>query len=491
MAFSAAAILAIISPLFGTAWSVYVQVFFQACFFSLFFWGLLGDLLRDKISSFFLSGEFAALAGAFFFCFLSFSLSPVKSLIKGDWLNLCAGFSVLVMSALSSGRAGERAYKAATVCAAAVFAFALYEVFRDRAFPPVTLLNNSNSFALFFIMIAGLALEKKNRLLAAMSAAGVLLGASFGGFLVLLFFLGAAGIRAEGKTARKYLVFGALASVFLAFFFLNRESFLNRIIWWKDAWNIFVSSPLFGSGYASFTYVYPVFHKPLEGGLSSVYAHNYFLEFLADNGIFASALWFFFLLKYCLGGGKGAGDFFRGRVNWKKAAVAGALAHSFVDFGLSQPFLFWFFCWMAGSVLGEEKRYGSADLRFGKAYGAAVLPVLLAFFIYAGRQVRLANISREINRGGRPRLELIREAEKTDPVNPLVYKIKGDYLFGKLSGKKRDELFESALALETALFLNPYDVSLYARAEKIYEKAGEERLAEDLKRRKSGIRRYE
>lgn len=75
----------------------------------------------------------------------------------------------------------------------------------------------------------------------------------------------------------------------------NGNSIAERIIWWKTAYLIFKDNIFFGGGLGNFSVLFKTFRP--EFVLNTLYAHNIFMQFLADIGIagLISFLWLVFL----------------------------------------------------------------------------------------------------------------------------------------------------------------------------------------------------
>jgi O-antigen ligase len=75
----------------------------------------------------------------------------------------------------------------------------------------------------------------------------------------------------------------------------NGNSITERIIWWKTAYLIFKDNMFFGCGLGNFSVLFKAFRP--EFVLNTSYAHNIFMQFLADIGIIGlvSFLWLVFV----------------------------------------------------------------------------------------------------------------------------------------------------------------------------------------------------
>jgi len=478
MILTAAAALVAISPLFGRLWNLETQIFFQFSILFLSFAWIFSAFLRSEVSSFFSSRQFYFLTAVFVSLFFSFSLSPLKTVIKSEWLNLCVAFAIIIFSAHLTQKQENLVYKCLKIAAIIIFAFALFETICSKTFPPLTLLKNPNSFALFFLMFLPLAAEKKDYLVCIISVVAVFFSASLGGMLAML----GVGVLVFRKEIRKeYLVIILVAVSGALLLFLDASSVSNRLLWWKDAIAIFLARPLWGWGYSSFTFVYPAFHAPLAGGISSIYAHNYFLEFLAENGFLSFFLWMSFIFLFGMGG------------RMKRFSLIAALLHSFVDFGLSQPFLLWIFCMVMGLSVRESLDLKFEKVEFSSVWAFGILLIFLAAAKGFVKTLKLENMREKALSASRVKAaeRIFGKMEKIDCCNPLVYDFEGNFYLKKFS-ETRDKflLFKSAAALEESLFLNPYNPGPYTKLEIIYTKVNNA-LNTNLKKRWKKYFRWE
>lgn len=118
------------------------------------------------------------------------------------------------------------------------------------------------------------------------------------------------------------------------------EAILPRATLWKDSYQIFKDFPIFGSGLGTYQYIFPEY-KRLVGGGFAMHAHNDYLEYLSDLGIFGFCLFFgmiiFFLVR-CLRLWQQKRHPY---VRWLSFAgfvgIVSILFHSSVDFNLHVP----------------------------------------------------------------------------------------------------------------------------------------------------------
>ena len=485
-----AAILSI-APLLGGIWNLEVQTFIQLSFLLIFCFYVGSALYLQRVPAFFLDNKSKILVLLIVLSAISLILSPIRNLITGEWINLVIGFLIIFLSRGLSARQEEKIFKFIIFSVYIICAIAFYESLFKGQFPPSSTLLNSNALALFCLLIIPLAIAFKKYALAGTVFIVLILTASLAGFLafvVVLFFYLA---ETYGKKSKKFIIplicFGLIMIIY-ALVGLDFKSVIDRLIWWRDGFKIIADKSLIGFGFGSFSFIYPAYHESAIGGISSIYAHNYFLEFLAENGIVSSIIWFSCLVI----------SFIKGRAIIKYSILA-VLLHSFVDFGLSLPFNFWLFCF----ILGINNKLSKSDKYEKPIYGKLCALIILCVFIsslqYGYKRLKLKGIYEEIIQasGGFPpqagqdyigdfkaSLTLLDRAIIIDKNNPLIYKLKGNiYLDAAYKKKDKFLFFEAATAFEESLIYNPYDKVVYKKLLNIYEYVGEKKLIEDLKSR--------
>jgi len=80
---------------------------------------------------------------------------------------------------------------------------------------------------------------------------------------------------------------------FYSSFDLKEGSNQGRLEMWQTAWKVFQAKPLEGTGLGAFSY----FVDPLANYRTPIYAHNLFLDFLAETGLVGFLLFFGFLFS--------------------------------------------------------------------------------------------------------------------------------------------------------------------------------------------------
>lgn len=128
-----------------------------------------------------------------------------------------------------------------------------------------------------------------------------------------------------------------------------------RLLLWKDALRVYLDFPILGSGFGTFRYVYPLYKDSMELPMAYSYAHNDYLEVLAETGFlgFAAlvgALVFMLhgLITKVLGY---HGSSYGFRVPIAAGAITGVvsiLIHSLTDFNLQIPSNGFYFSFLIG-----------------------------------------------------------------------------------------------------------------------------------------------
>ncbi|MCG2725392.1 MAG: O-antigen ligase family protein [Elusimicrobia bacterium] len=477
-----AAILSI-APLLGGIWNLEVQTFLQSLILIIFSFHVISGLYFQTLPAFFLDNKSKIISLLLALSAISLILSPIKNLIAGEWINLAAGFLIIILSRGLSQKQESKIYKFIIFSAYIICVLAFYEILFKRQFPPSSTLINPNSLALFSLMIIPLAISIKNYALAGMGFIVLLLTASLAGLMAfvaaLLFYLAETyGIKNK-KFIISLIILGAITIVY-AFACLDVKSVSDRLIWWRDGFKMFADRAVFGFGFGSFSFIYPAYHESVIGGMSSIYAHNYFLEFLTENGIISSIIWFAIF----------AGSFIKGRPIIKYSIFA-VLLHSSVDFGLSLPFNFWLLCFILGINNKPRERVEYKRLMHGKFYALIVFCLLISGLNYGYKRLKLNAVYKDIIQTlnadeFEAGFDLFDKAIIIDENNSLIYKLKGNFYLDAARAKKdKFLLFEAAAAFEEALIFNPYDKVVYKRLLAIYEYAGEKKLIDDIKLRRA------
>lgn len=489
--------LLLLAPVLQGFWSFRTQFAFEAACLSagglwLFRRAFAGGAPRRGLSA----GEWLPLAGAAFFSLAGAALSPVRQLVMADWWSFF--FGLCVFAAAGSLWKGERrtADLGLRVAAWVMAALSLYQAFFLKSPDISASLTNPNALALFALMLLPMAMIWRDYFLLVALVIVLVWTQSVAAMLALL---AAAGVYAYDNVRKQdfrksWPLFAVLAAAgALALWQLEPKSVLDRLVWWRAALKMLADSPLFGFGQGAFAWLYPAYHRPEAAGLSSVYVHNYFLEFLAENGVLAAACWFWAVFA----GLKSAAGL-------KRYAIVAVLVHSLADFGLAVPANFFVFCYILGTRRQEEPAPAAlpaappaADrkaLFAAAALAALVLAQSLGMFARELRLEGMYGAGRSAFAAGDYALASseLDKAAAAAPGNPQIPRLQGQALLaGGIEKKDRVLLFRSAAALERSLLLNPYNSGAYRDLEYVYETAGAARLKAELLGRKKEFFRWE
>lgn len=468
-----------IAPLLRGAWDLWAQLLVQFAVLSGFSIWLAYRIHKGSLPGL-LSGQnifpviTAGLAG------LSTALSPVVSLAVPEWRNLLVGLWIIAISPLLSGKNRIWIERTLRFSAWIIFLLAFYQNFIEKSGIPAASLVTSNSFAAFMLMLLPLAFEWRDWALFGAMLWAMTWVNSWGAWLALaVTALVITGKKRKGLLFWSLAVTAAATAAYVAFYL--PLSVNDRLVWWEAALRMIKDSPLSGFGTGTFAYVFPAYHAPV-GGLSSLYAHNFPLQFIAENGLpcgIIFACWIILKAK----GLKGAG---------KWAAMA-ALIHSMVDFGLSIPANFWIFCYL----LGRNENGEPPEFPVAREWRIPAILMLAAVSFYAGNSMwrewktgKLIIAAREAYEAGdkNSAFEKLEYAGKLDKSNSEARILKGKiYLEEALISRQKPGLLNAAVAFERALELNPFRPATYSDLSGIYLMAGEKSLSEDVLKRRSLI----
>ena len=410
--------------------------------------------------------------------FFSLILSPFRGYVFNEWGNYAAGLLIFLFASFIKKEERERAERFLLYGAWLVFVLSLLQVFVLENFyakPPLT---NFNALALYAVMIIPLALDRQQWPLTGAMVILVVWTQSLGAALAGVVAAGIyAASRCKGRELKEniriLLVLGLLAGP--VFYLLQADSISGRLAWWRSAWDMFSLRPLSGFGHASFTWAQGAFQAEGAFREHSVYAHNYYLEFLSENGIAASIAWFWVLFAAM-----------RRKTGLLKYSVIAALVHSLLDFGLSVPANFWLFCWLLSSP-AEEAGFFRPSRR---AAGAALALAGLLLAALAGLDMRSLSFEKARGRAfaaaqaGRPDLA---EAELKPALSGGVFRGPALELLGNFNLAAPGSAFGAAVYYEMALRENPYSSGPWRFLKRIYSVPGRERQAAELEARRAGV----
>ncbi|MCX5783331.1 MAG: O-antigen ligase family protein, partial [Elusimicrobia bacterium] len=285
-------------------------------------------------------------------------------------------------------------------------------------------------------------------------------GAVFAGALTLTMFL----------ATRKNLRVRAIAALLFllevtAILKMSLPSLSDRGVWWSAAVKAILDRFWVGFGPGSFQYIYSALHAPTAGGLSSIFAHNYFLQFTSEMGIICALAWFAWIVLRL--------SRFEGAQVW---AIIAVVFHSTIDFTLNVPSVFFIFCCLLSSGL---KREDIIYVSGAKRWAVAAVALIAAVWLSAGvlgqwtLQKKTLALKNGIEEGKIS--EIARE--NFPPENFAVSLISAQHGFRKaVLNKDRAELVNSAVNYEKATRLNPFRPATYGEACKAYSLLGYKNL---------------
>jgi len=429
---------------------------------------------------------------AAFFSLLAAVLSPVRALVVPEWWTFAAGIFVMILAGCL--KAGERRWTDLALRLSAWFIalLSLYQAFILKSSDISASLTNPNSLSLFTLLLLPMAIIWKDFFLAGALIISLVWTQSAAALLALLV---AAGVyardnmKAEGVRRNWPVLLLMSVVAVLAFSQLEFRSLLDRLGWWRAALKMFAERPALGFGPGSFAYVYPAYHGYQSHGLSTIYVHNYYLEFLAENGFFAFAFW-----------GWAVASRFKDVCGLRKYALIAALTHSLVDFGLAVPANFFVFCYLlsgpapqVSSAAGPDRTFTRDIKKTSAAAAALALACFAALCAVFSSQLKLESL-----RAGAltalfaedySRAEvLLEEAARLAPGNPLIPRLLGQVrMRSGLAKKNTGRLFAAAADLERAVIMDPYNAGVWRDLEGLYTAVGEKSLLDGLMKRRAEV----
>lgn len=410
---------------------------------------------------------------------LSLIASPFRGSVFNEWGNYAAGLLIFVFASFLNAADRAKTLRVLLWGAWLVFGISLLQAFALGSFlshPPLT---NLNALALYAVMLIPAALEAGMWPLAGAMLVLMVWTQSAGAALAAL---AAAGFYAAGRLKGKELkqnawLLAVLAALALAVLYvLQADSVAGRLAWWKSAWGMFSARPLTGFGHAAFTWAQAMFQGGGAFRDHAIYAHNYYLEFLAENGLPAALAWFWLLFAAA-----------RARSGLLKYSVIAALAHSFVDFGLSVPANFWVFCFLLSSPAEAEgaapsRRTAAWALGAALLFAAALLSLDLRSLAYERARGRaLAAVSSGAAEQA--------EAEMRPVLGTKLFRAPALEFLGRLNMAAPGGESPAAVYYEEALLENRYSAESWKALKRIYSAPGRERDAAGLERRRAEVYR--
>jgi O-antigen ligase len=494
------AFIAFFSPLLAGFWNFNLQILIHLFVFLIIALWVSQCIIKNELPDVFQDRKKFLLIFVVIVSAASLVLSPVQNLISHEWKNFFIGIIVIFLSPFLKPKETKMVNFCLRMSAWFVTLLAVYQTLFLKESMPYSSLINPNALAMFTLMMIPLSISWRDWPLSGLliitlgltKSSGAILSMAVIGTIYLISrnFSSKGGQSPFGDSPLMKnrwwtyaLVIFILAGAIFAFSEFNLKSISDRIMWWKTAFSMILERPLFGFGFAGFTYVYPAFHKPVESQISTIYVHNYYLEFILENGLICAFLWFGFLFS-AIKKLNPAG----------KYSIMAALIHSIVDFGLSMPSNLWVFSFILSSspinLLKGDSGANGATVTLKNEYKISILIIVFALTgFYISQSLRILKTEHLLlkslslyNAGNHEdAIKELKSARVSDINNPVVPELLGKIYFEE-SIKTRDNLllFESAVWFEQSLRLNPYNQSVYRRLQTVYEMAKETKLRNDL-----------
>lgn len=402
---------------------------------------------------------------------LSALASPVPAAAVSQWRALALGLCVFPAMTTISKDERVRIDEALRACAWVLVILAFYQHYREHIARPFSALLNTNVFAGTVLMFVPLAWQKDDWFLTAGLFVCLAWSHSVGAWLGLAgaLMLTRRDVGAAGYWAGVAAGFLCLVAIYAK---LKSPEVFHRWEWWAAAARMAARRPWFGYGPGSYAFVMPSFQSA-SADLSSLYAHQHFLETAAECG------WLYLLLW-----GGGLVHLLRRGGSYKRFAALAVLIQSLWDYPLSIPANFWLFCYFVASAAPQTARGLNVRAR-GKA--AAILAVLAATFVAcrwdwrAWDADKLRAQAAERFAAGAPDDEvqglLARSARLAD--DPDTERMEAELDLKTLRSIADPSLARDAVRhLESSVKLNPYRSSTWAALERLDSQLGEPAQAE-------------
>lgn len=450
-------------------WDIQLQIFFCSLVILIFSIVLIKGFLKKNI---YIPYNYFSLIFAVIFLVISYSFSPVRNLIAFEFSSFIISILLLIISLNINNKIIPLALKISYFLIFVSTSISLLNILLPKAIFFKNAMTNPNTLAFASLLFMGITLENKNYILSFYLLIVLFLTKSLAGvsvfFILLFYYLWKKNINKKLLVSIYFL----LALLFIIAF--NPYSLLDRFRWWQETFRIFLDRALYGFGYSSYPFISPGYHIP-SGVLSSTYAHNYFLEFMTENGIIASLFWFYFLFSLVLNS-----------YGFYRYSLIGVLIHSFADFGFNTIGNFSLFLLISG--ISQKKK---SILEF-KNY-KVVFAFLLIFFsltfkwiFFSIENLKIANAIEKCEfflTNGKKDIsyEIISNYVRKFPENFDLNLRLANLTFEKaIYEKNKKLLFMAASQFEYVLILNPYYLPAYKKLKFIYLEVGEKKFLKEL-----------
>lgn len=302
---------------------------------------------------------------------LSARLSPVPAYSVPAWAAAAAGLALFPFVSVLDSEGRERVERFLRVAGWILVLLAFYQRVQGDSRPAATFLNQ-NAFAGAILLLLPVAARAEDWALAGGLLACLWWTRSVGAWLGLSVAL-ILHRRAVGAVAFWLGSASGFVGLVAAYAKIQSPETLHRVEWWKAAWRMAAQAPWLGLGPGSFAYALPR-HVPARPELSSLFAHQHFLETAAERGWPYALLWI-----------AGLAVLLNPAPAGRRFGPVAALIHGLVDYALSVPGVFWLFCASTALAAPESGRSVNVPLRWRPVLCAAVLGAAAASGVFVWR----------------------------------------------------------------------------------------------------------
>lgn len=469
-----------ISLIFYSYWNVKVYVFINSIIFLYFF---LFIISINKKRYLFLPKQYKLFGFVLFISLVSYFLSPVRSIISMEYINFISGFIIFIL-VLNIEDNFNVSYFYPFI--AIIIFVSLYNLWEQKDI--VATFKNSNLLAFVIILLSGMFIDMKKYYVAIILFTILIATKSISAMisiLIISFYYGWINRKNIDFKNSKFIIFILFFLLFFLICNIEPKSVIDRLRWWKASLDIFIQRPLIGFGYSSFTHILSAFTLP--NLLKSVYAHNYFIETLSEHGILFFLAWLYILLNI-IKSSKGLYPYI----------LSAALIHSFFDFGLNTVCGWWFFMYVSAYACSKNIVMFKLGNRYSVVnnYLLFVFSFLIVVWIFFSfKYIELENKNNIINKLIAERdfikaKSLVDDTINKYPDNIDMYIRKAEILTEIYEAERNPySLKELSDVFEMILKINPYNVKIYDKLERIYENLNDSRIS-SLSYRKHNYIKY-